>query len=377
MLTTKILRKVRSELETPRAERPFGSGWLSGSFGILAGITGLLMVIVLRNPSLTEMPELAAIHSSGFFKPALYFVLFAGFSLAGLSLMLRKDKTLGAAAMALTLLATMIGSLPAHRDYRLGGVFFGLDFFIINVLFTGALFIPIERIFAKHKDQVVLRDDWREDLFYYLVSSLMVQILTFLTLAPSNFVTHSADVSAVRGFARGLPWVVQFLAVMLLTDFVQYWLHRAFHRVPALWRFHAVHHSARTMDWIAGARMHFLEIIILRASTATPALVAGFDESVIQAYVLLVYVYSTFVHANIGTNFGFLEKIVVFPRFHHWHHGIEDDAVDVNFAIHFPFYDWLFGTYHLPDGQWPNGYGVQGHPVPRGYWKQMLYPFQR
>ena len=377
MYTTKILAKLRSELETPRHLRPFGSGWLSGSFGILAGVVGLLMVIVLRNPSLTQMPELAAVHTSGFFKPALYVVLFAGFILGCLSLMLRKDKTLGAAAMAVTLLATMIGSLPSHRDYQLGGLFVGLDFFIINVLFTGALFIPVERIFAKHKDQVVLRDDWREDLFYYLVSSLTVQILTYLTLAPSNFVAHNADINAMRSFARSLPWVVQFLAIMLLTDFVQYWLHRAFHVVPALWRFHAVHHSARTMDWIAGARMHFIEIIILRATTATPALVIGFDESAIQAYVLLVYIYSTFVHANIGTSFGWLEKVIVFPRFHHWHHGIEDDAVDVNFAIHFPFLDRLFGTYHLPDGQWPNGYGVQGHPVPRGYWKQMLYPFQR
>jgi sterol desaturase/sphingolipid hydroxylase (fatty acid hydroxylase superfamily) len=377
MYTTKFLAKVRAELEAPRHERPFGSGWLSGSIGILAGITGLLMVIVLRNPSLTQMPELAAVHASGFFKPALYFVLFAGFALACLSMMLRKDKTLGSAAMAVTQLATMIGSLPSHRDYQLGGLFVGLDFFIINVLFTGALFIPIERILPKHKEQVVLRDDWREDLFYYLVSSLMVQILTYLTLAPSNFVTQNADVSAVRAFARSLPWVVQFIAIMLLTDFMQYWLHRAFHRVPALWRFHAVHHSARTMDWMAGARMHFLEIIILRAVTATPALVIGFDESAIQAYVLLVYVYSTFLHANIGTSFGFMEKVLAAPRFHHWHHGVEDEAVDVNFAIHFPFLDRLFGTYHLPDGQWPNGYGVQGHPVPKGYWKQLLYPFQR
>ncbi len=183
--------------------------------------------------------------------------------------------------------------------------------------------------------------------------------------------------NAVHSFARELPWVAQFIAVMLLTDIVQYWLHRAFHRVPALWRFHAVHHSARTMDWIAGARMHFLEIIVLRASTATLALVIGFDESVIQGYVLLVYVYSTFIHANIGTCFGFLEKILVFPRFHHWHHGVENAAVDVNFAIHFRFLDRLFGTHHLPEGQWPAGYGVQGHPVPRGYWKQFLYPFQR
>ena len=377
MYTTKFRAKVRAELETPRHERPFGSGWLSGSIGILAGITGLLMVIVLRNPSLTQMPELAAVHASGFFKPVLYFVLFAGFVLACLSMMLRKDKTLGSVAMAVTLLATMIGSLPSHRDYQLGGLFVGLDFFIINVLFTGALFIPIERILSKHTDQVVLRNDWREDLFYYLVSSLMVQILTYLTLAPSNFVNHNADVGAVRDFARSLPWVVQLIAIMLLTDFMQYWLHRAFHRVPALWRFHAVHHSARTMDWMAGARMHFLEIIILRAVTATPALVIGFDESAIQAYVLLVFVYSTFLHANIGTSFGFMEKVLAAPRFHHWHHGVEDDAVDVNFAIHFPFLDKLFGTYHLPDGQWPNGYGVQGHPVPRGYWKQLLYPFQR
>jgi len=32
------------------------------------------------------------------------------------------------------------------------------------------------------------------------------------------------------------------------------------------------------------------------------------------------------------------------PRFHHWHHGIEEEAIDVNFAIHFPWLDRLFGT---------------------------------
>ena len=131
----------------------------------------------------------------------LYFVLIAGFALAALSLILRKDKTLGGAAMAVTMLATMIGSLPAHRDYRIEGIFFGLDFFILNVLFTGALFIPIERLFPQNPDQPVLRDEWREDLFYYLVSSLFIQVLTYLTLAPSNFVTQYQDLGAIRAFA--------------------------------------------------------------------------------------------------------------------------------------------------------------------------------
>ena len=373
----KYLDKVRSELEAPREQRLFGSGWISGSIGLLAGVVGVLMVIVLRNSSLTSVPQLAAVTQSWLFLPALYFVLISGFSLAALSLVLRKDKTLGGAAMAATLLATMIGNLPTHRDLQLHGVFFGLDFFILNVLFTGFLFIPIERLFARNKQQSVFRDEWREDLFYYLISSLFVQILTYLTLAPSNFVIHTQDIGAIRAWARDLPWIVQLIAIMLLTDFVQYWLHRAFHRVPFLWGFHAVHHSAKSMDWIAGARMHFLEIIILRSVTATPALIIGFDESALQTYMLIVYVYSTFIHSNLNGSFGFLEKVLVFPRFHHWHHGLDKEAVDVNFAIHFPFLDRLFGTYHLPQGKWPTGYGIPGHPVPRGYWKQLLYPFRR
>ena len=376
MRSKKYLDKVRSELEAPREQRRFGSGWLSGSIGLLAGIVGLLMVIVLRNPSLTSVPQLAAVHESILFRGAIYFVLISGFALAALSLMLRKDKTLGGAAMLATLAGTMIGSLPAHRDFQFEGMFFGLDFFILNVLFTGALFIPIERIFAKNKGQPVFREEWREDLFYYLVSSMFVQILTYLTLAPSNFVVHNQDLGAVRAWTRALPWVVQLIAIMLLTDIAQYWLHRAFHRVPFLWGFHAVHHSAKSMDWIAGARMHFLEIIILRSVTATPALVLGFDESALQTYMLIVYVYSTFIHSNVAGSFGFLEKILVFPRFHHWHHGIEKEATDVNFAIHFPFLDRMFGTHHLPEGRWPAAYGIEGHPVPRGYWKQLLFPFR-
>ena len=177
----RFLRKVRSELEAPREERPFGSGWIAGSFALLAGIVGLLMVAVLRNPSLTSVPQLAVVHQSVLFHLALYFVLVSGFALAALSLVLRRDKTLGTAAMLVTLLGTMIGSLPAHRDIQIGGVFFGIDFFILNVLFTGFLFIPIERLFAQNRTQDIFREEWREDLLYYLVSSLMVQVLTFLT----------------------------------------------------------------------------------------------------------------------------------------------------------------------------------------------------
>ena len=151
-----------------------------------------------------------------------------------------------------------------------------------------------------------------------------------------------------------MPFVLQVFIIMILTDLVQYWLHRLFHTVPFLWRLHSIHHSAKSMDWLAGARMHVLEFAMLRGLTAIPMLSFGFDAAAIQTYLLIVYFYSSFVHANIGWNLKFVEKFLVTPRFHHWHHGSEKEAIDINYAIHFPIYDWLFGTYHMPEkGEWP------------------------
>lgn len=373
-----LRKNLRSELETPRENRGFGSGWIAGTFALALALASLFMVLIERQSNLLSTPELASIRDSGLMKPLMFAVMIAAFLLGCLSLTLRKNKVLGTLAVVLVLAASLWGAMPRIDDLTGGrNIYFGLDFFILNVAFGGLLFIPLERMFPKNVAQGIFRTEWREDLFYYFVSSMLVQLFTFTTFAPSNAILNAADFTGVRAFVYNLPLVVQILAIMMITDFVQYWLHRAFHTVPALWKFHAVHHSAQAMDWIAGARMHFLEIIVLRAATATPAFVLGFSESALQTYLLIVYVYSTFVHANLSWKLGFVERFLVTPRFHHWHHGIEKEAIDVNFAIHFPLYDRMFGTYHMPDERWPSGYGVGGHPVPVGYWKQFFYPFKR
>jgi sterol desaturase/sphingolipid hydroxylase (fatty acid hydroxylase superfamily) len=368
--------RLKSELEAPAESRRLGSGWIAGTLALAAAVAGLGFSLVLRHPTLFSVPELATITAAPWFRLAVQGLLVMAFLLSSLNLMLRPQKTLGLWAIAITLLASLIGSLPSSADPG-NGVYFGLDFFVLNVLFCGFLFIPIERIVPRAEGQPVLRAEWKEDLFYYLVSSLLVQVLALLTLAPSKLVNATAPLTGLQAFASGLPFIVQLLLIMLITDLVQYAVHRLFHVVPFLWRFHAVHHSAKSLDWIAGARMHFIEIVVLRAATATPAFVIGFDIEAIQAYLLIVYVYSTFIHSNLGVSFRWLEPFMVTPRFHHWHHGIETEAIDVNFAIHFPWIDKAFGTHHMPDGRWPSGYGVGGHPVPLGYVKQFLYPFRR
>jgi len=370
--------KVRGELEAPPALRRFGTGWISGVLGLVLGLAGLGLVIALRMPGTFAVPETQSLYQDPAFRLGLQALLLLAFACAALSMTLRSEKVLGTSGIAATILAVLLGGSDATAmSGDATPLYLGLDFFVLRVVFTGFLFIPLERIFAQHREQSIFRSEWREDLFYFLVSSLLVQILTYLTFIPAKTILTVTPLTAIRAWVGALPFLVQFVAIMFLTDLVQYWLHRAFHRVPWLWRFHSVHHSARSMDWMAGARMHVLEILTLRATTVIPMFVLGFSPAAMNAYIFVVYLYATFVHANLRWQFGPLAPVLVTPRFHHWHHGIEDEAVDVNFAVHFPLLDRLFGTYHLPKDAWPKGYGVQGHPVPSGYLAQLEYPFRR
>jgi len=374
----RFLHKLKQDLEAPVETRGFGTGWFSGFFGLLLALSGLFMVLVLRYPWLFGTPELAAVRDWSGYRPFVHFVILGAYALAVLSLLLRPRKAIGFTALGVALLAGLLGGSGADAsDTRAWGIFFGLDFFVLNLVLTGLLFAPVERIFSRRPDQRLFRPEWREDLFYFLVSSMMVQALTFLAFAPSTaLLDATGGLGRVRALVGSQPLIVQIVEIMLLTDLAQYWFHRAFHRVPFLWRFHAVHHSARTMDWLAGARMHFFEIAALRGVTAIPMMTLGFSPTALQIYIGIVYVYSSLIHANVRGDFDRLGRWMVTPRFHHWHHGLEKEAVDVNFAIHFPLLDRLFGTYHFPPGRWPEGYGVP-EAVPSGYAAQFLYPFRR
>jgi sterol desaturase/sphingolipid hydroxylase (fatty acid hydroxylase superfamily) len=373
-----FFKNLERDLQAPIEVRRFGSGWFAGFFGLLFAVSGFGMVIALRYPGWFSMPELQMLKDWPEFRVAVHVILLISYALSLLSLLLRPRKALGATALVIGITAALLGGSNVQpSDTHSWGIFFGLDFFIVNLLVTGFMFAPIERFFPHRAEQRLFRVEWREDLFYYLISSMMVQLFAFLALAPQAYVNaHTSNWGDFRLWVASLPVVVQFLAVVVLADLFQYWYHRIFHKVPFLWGFHAVHHSAPAMDWLAGARMHFVEIVLLRAVTSLPLFTLGFSPAVMQAYIGFVYVYSSLLHANLGGDFDRLGQWVATPRFHHWHHGLEQEAVDVNFAIHLPLLDKLFGTFHLPKGRWPENYGVP-EAVPKGYWAQMKYPFLR
>jgi lathosterol oxidase len=185
-----------------------------------------------------------------------------------------------------------------------------------------------------------------------------------------------AIVSGVHQTVRGLPGIVQFGLILIVADLTQYWVHRAFHAVPVLWRFHAVHHSAEQMDWLAGSRLHLVDVAVTRGLTYAPIYVLGFGDGPLFAYLVVVSAQATFIHANVWWTFGPLRYLVATPQFHHWHHAAEREAVDKNFAVHLPVIDVLFNTSYMPN-RWPSAYGIAGgQRPPAGYWRQLVWPFK-
>ncbi len=362
----------------PESIRRFGSGWISGVLATGLGALGLGAVLCFHFPSLLTMPELQKLYPVPLVRGVLHVVLVSAFFFGALSVCLRRHLLLGAIGIGFTLLGALLGGSQVPIEGELTkGPFLGLDWFLLNVIVYSAVFIPLERWFPLRPDQPIFRKSWRVDLTYFFISSLAVQVTTLLTLKPAMVLFAWASVTGVRVWIAAQPFWAQLLAILVLSDVVQYWVHRLFH-TRWLWRFHAVHHSAEQMDWLAGSRLHIVDVAITRGLTYVPTYVLGFAEPAIFAYAALVSIQATFIHANVRFEFGPLRFLIATPQFHHWHHAADREGIDKNFAVHLPVVDWLFGTFHLPTGRWPRKYGLSdGEHLPEWFTLQFLYPFRR
>ena len=355
----------------------FGHGWISGVASLVLGFVGLGIVCCFRFPSFLTMPELRALYPLPWIRILLDLILVTAFIMGVISIWLRYNKALGLVGIGMVLLAALLGGSGVSIQNELRkGPFLGLDWLLLNLIGYSAVFIPLERLFPLHPEQPVLRRRWRLDLIYFGVSSLLVQMMTLLTLKPAMALFNWARIPAVVHRIASLPFVLQFLLILVLSDLTQYWVHRMFHTVPFLWRFHSIHHSADVMDWLAGSRLHLVDAVVTRALSYVPIYILGFSETAMFVYVAWVVIQATFIHANVRWQLRSIRWLLATPSFHHWHHSAAPEAVNKNFAVHLPALDWLFGSHYLPD-QWPASYGLMDNAnMPTEYVAQLVYPFR-
>ena len=353
----------------------FGTGWFSGLIGVFLSLGSFLAVLVFRYPQWLTMSETAPRYPVETMRILLALAIMAGFLFSALNVILRPSKRLGLTGLLFCMMAVLAGGSTVEVGGGEAAFRVGLDWFILNVVLLALIFVPLERLFPLHKDQDIFRPGWTTDGIYFLFSHVAVELMTFFTLLPATLIAQTVHANASGFNPDGLPLGLEVLAVMLAADVAQYWVHRSFHRIGWAWPFHAIHHSSRAMDWLAGSRLHVVDIIVTRALTLAPLLIIGFSQQALYIWLVIVAVQATLNHVNMRFDVLVLNQLLVMPRFHHWHHAVE--PIDKNFAVHFPWIDRLFGTYHMPQGEWPPETGIKGDPVPAEFLQQLVWPFRR
>jgi sterol desaturase/sphingolipid hydroxylase (fatty acid hydroxylase superfamily) len=172
-----------------------------------------------------------------------------------------------------------------------------------------------------------------------------------------------------------LPLWLQAVIFLVGSDVMMYWIHRGFHR-PAMWRYHAVHHSSEDLDWISAARFHPVNIFLGSVLTDVVLLLAGISPNVLVFLGPFTIAHSAFVHANLNWTLGPFRYVLAGPVFHRWHHTAAEQGGEKNFAATFPLLDLLFGTFHMPKQRLPEAYGIADKSFPPGFTAQMIYPFR-
>jgi sterol desaturase/sphingolipid hydroxylase (fatty acid hydroxylase superfamily) len=215
-----------------------------------------------------------------------------------------------------------------------------------------------------------------------------VGALGFLTIGIVQGLALAPFAERLRAGGLGLlslvswpPWLELLLGLLLLDWTLWVW-HLANHRVPFLWRFHAVHHVDLDLDASTGLRFHFGELALSCAARALQLAAIGPAPPALLLWQALLGASIFFHHGNVRLPLALesaLVRLVVTPRMHGIHHSAIRAERDANFASLLTVWDRLHGTLRLNVPQGAIEIGVPGF-IERGpptLGRILLQPFRR
>jgi len=269
--------------------------------------------------------------------------------------------------------AASVGSLLLFSDPHDTGSLYGLlsttVIASLVVLLAFELVLPYREDWRLRGDRDLLRDIGHYVLYGPVGSAL----------AQSVFVVGLAGVLAPLRlpsiWPASSPLLLQILLVMVLGDFLEYWLHRLSHLIPALWRVHAVHHMPTRLHMLKAGRHHTLYFLLRGLIVWTPMLVIGVPPAMIVWQVFALSLTGNVAHGNIDFKIPrFMHKILVTPHVHRLHHSTDHAHGNSNFGVVLPLWDMLFGTYTDPVTTPLAAVGIEGDPIPHRWLVELGWP---
>jgi len=269
---------------------------------------------------------------------------------------------------------------PKHvsvvTDYR----FFCMNRILFG-LFLAPLFAALEGMIAANGQDLL--NTWAPltALFFNAVSS------TGSVFASDLFLFSSLH----------LPFWCLDLALTVLSllamDGAFFLSHQLQHRIPALWAFHQVHHSAERLTPVTAYRVHPVDDML---SLSCSALFVGSVQAVfawitqhpphiltfcgLNAGLMLFYILGfNLRHSSAWIHYGpFWSQWLISPAQHQIHHSLDPRHFDKNFGFIFAVWDRVCGTLFIP--QQPQRirvglYSSQDGGQARSVWNLYSQPF--
>jgi sterol desaturase/sphingolipid hydroxylase (fatty acid hydroxylase superfamily) len=145
-----------------------------------------------------------------------------------------------------------------------------------------------------------------------------------------------------------IPPLVAVVASLFLLDLIIYFQHVLFHKVPALWRIHRMHHTDLEFDVTTGVRFHPIEILISMALKLAAVVAIGTPPIAVLTFEVMLNATSMFNHGNVVLSpqvDRMLRWVIITPDMHRVHHSVAHSETNSNFGFNLPWWDRLFRTY--------------------------------
>ena len=256
----------------------------------------------------------------------------------------------------------------------------------VSLRVMGRAMFPRHRIFSASA---------RADFAFTLLS-----VFASATLFGWAVMSHVAIATAVMG-ALGHPLLLglpSWLAVMAMTvalwlayEFAYWFDHLLSHKIPALWAFHKVHHSAETLSPLTVFRVHPVDSIVfynivavvtgvtagmmhwLVGAGVSPLTLAGTNVVMIASIFTIKHLH----HSHVWIAFtGPLGRLILSPAHHQIHHSVAHEHHDRNFGETLAVFDWFAGTLHMPQAKHEAlTFGVEGMANPHSMRGALIAPF--
>lgn len=176
------------------------------------------------------------------------------------------------------------------------------------------------------------------------------------------------------GALSGAPLAVQVVLGLVLSELGLYAAHRLAHEWPAVWRFHAVHHSVKRLWIVNTGRFHFVDSFLSVFASLPFLLLSGISmDAIVWVSAITAYI-GILTHCNVAMRCGVLSRVFNTPTLHRWHHSTDPAIGNNNYGENLMLWDMLFGTYYHRPGHEVTTIGIRER-MPAGFLAQLAVPF--